>query len=123
MPIRCDDHPMIDRDAPRVRRRRGGLIVVVVLFLGAAAALGAVLWPDSMKDRENKAVDACKTAIDLVAPSTGSKVWQASTIQVHGSDKDHLTVTGSFYTGSTSAQAFTCVVDHKVVTNAQVAGS
>lgn len=97
--------------------------MLVVLVLGAAAALGAVLWPDSLKDRQNKAVEACKTAISLVTPSTDAKVWQASTIQVHGSDKDHLTVSGSFYTGSTSAQVFTCVVDHKVVTRAQMGTS
>jgi hypothetical protein len=114
---------VIDREAPGVKHRRGRIIVLVALILGAGMALGAVLWPDSMKDRQNKAVEACETAIGQVAATPDAKVWQASTIQVHGSDKNHLTVTGSFYTGSTSAQSFTCVVDDKVVTQASVAAS
>jgi hypothetical protein len=114
---------VIDSEAPGPRRRRSRIIVLIVLVLGAGAALGAVLWPDSLKDRENKAVDACKTAIDQVAPTPDAKAWEESTIQVTGPDKDHLTVTGSFYTGSTSSQSFTCVVTRKVVTQAHAGAS
>jgi hypothetical protein len=123
MPVRWDDHPVVDRDARGVKRRRGATAVLAMLIVGAAAALGAVLWPDSRKDREDRAIKACETAIEQVAPTADAKVWQESAFGVDGPDKDHLTVRGSFYTGSTSAQTFTCVVDHKVVTGVQLGSS
>ncbi|MCY1142067.1 hypothetical protein OWR29_29080 [Actinoplanes sp. Pm04-4] len=98
--------------------RRGCLFWAFVALVVVGFVAVIKLWPDSLEERQDAAVDLCKTEVDAVEPTTWRKLWQESSFQVDG-DKV-LTVSGRFATKDAGFRQFSCEVEDGKVTGSQI---
>ncbi|WP_250036303.1 hypothetical protein [Paractinoplanes maris] len=89
---------------------------VALLAVGIVAVVK--LWPESLKERQDAAVDLCKTEVEAVEPTPWRKQWQESSFQVDG-DKV-IAVSGKFATKDAGFRQFSCEVEDGKVTGSQI---
>lgn len=105
--------------ASRPRSRHGCLIFLLLAALLAAGVVAVVrLWPQSMKERQDSAIEACEDKVNDQYPTNAEKKWRSA--DAVGLDKDHLNVTGRFFCTDIGNATFSCVVARGKVTQSFV---
>lgn len=104
---------------PEPGTRPGCLIFCLCAALLAAGIVVAVkVWPQSAKDRQSSAIEACENRVDDQYPSRVEKKWR--TADAIGPDQDHYEVTGRFFSPDVGSATFSCSVIRGKVTAAFV---
>ncbi|MBM2616699.1 hypothetical protein JIG36_14130 [Actinoplanes sp. LDG1-06] len=99
--------------------RRGRLVFWVLVGLVVAGIVAVIkVWPESLEERQDAAVDLCKTEVDAVEPTPWQKLWQESSFRIDG-DKV-ITVSGKFATKDAGFRQFSCEVEDGKVTSSQI---
>ncbi|WP_250000721.1 hypothetical protein [Actinoplanes sp. M2I2] len=99
--------------------RRGRPVFWALVTLVVVAIVAAItLWPDSLRERHDAAVELCKTEVDAVEPTPWRKVWQESSFRVDGDEV--ITVSGEFAMKDAGLRQFSCEVEDGKVTSSQI---
>lgn len=110
--------PAPDLPSNRLGRRVLWTLAAVVV-IGVVAAVG--LWPASLGERRDAAVDLCKSEVEDDKPTPGPKRWQESSFRVGGDQV--ITVSGVFAAGDAGLWQFSCEVEGGKVTSAEIGPS